>query len=139
MRPQAGVDRLKPVPPHGRGSDPSPERQRGVSSEYATVLDCGSLRDILAEVEGRAAGEARGEAGILQQVAEEVIVHQVALCPPGEVVPEVDVEAAAETDEKDVVGLARPGDQSAHQGLDYPILRLWGRDFIDRKSTRLNS
>src|ERR1039457_6964467 len=96
-----------------------------------TLRDGGSLHDVLAEVEGRAAGEAHGEAGILQQVAEQVIVHQVGLCSPGEVVSEVDVEAAAETEEKDMVGLARPGDQSAHESFDYQILRLWGRDFMD--------
>src|ERR1022692_3930433 len=96
-----------------------------------TLRDGGSLHDVLAEVEGRAAGEANGESAILQQVVEQVIVHQVGLRSPGEVLAEENVEAAAETQEQDIVGLVRPGYQAAHEGLDDRILRLRGRGFMD--------
>ena len=89
-----------------------------------------SLHDVRAEIVGRAAGEAGGEAAIRHEVGEQVIVHEIALRSPGEVVAEENVEAAAKADEKDIVGLGRRGDQAAYKSLDHRILRLRGRGFM---------
>src|SRR5258708_30824152 len=94
------------------------------------------MRDVLAEVEGRAAGKTHRVAAIRQQVVEQVIVHQVGLCPPREVLAEENVEAAAETDEPDIVGLARRRYQPTDKGLEDRIGRLRGRGFMD--NSRIN-
>ena len=110
---RTSVPRVKPLP-NGRGSmdlrrnRPSePRRQGGVNScRRSPMFDLRRLMlDVLAEIEARAHGEPHGEPAVFQQVVEQVIVDQVRLRAPADMLGEEDIEAAAESDKQDVVGL----------------------------------
>src|SRR5271157_5110746 len=71
------------------------------------------LGDVLAEVEARAGREAHRKPAILQQVVEQVVIHQVRLRADGDVLGKEHVDAAAEAVESGPVGLVSGGRQLA--------------------------